>query len=263
MPDRTCVTPRCGKAPAPHRARIGAGHWCMSCLDHWRRKGTDPGERSALRVGETSCPVVEDGERCGRPVAVKRTGWCNMHRKVAQNNGGDPTARQRAGRGALLAFVQRAAVATGDECLIPPGWEQRPIVKLDGRAMTAARAVWTIAHGEPADRDVLHTCNGGSGAHGCISIRHLYLGDDAQNARDKIEAGRQPQGEGHAMHVLTEADVREIRRRHVSGTGPYNRGNTRDLADEFSVAVTTVRNAVNGRSWRYLDGGGHGGDRGD
>jgi hypothetical protein len=117
------VTPRCGKSPAPHRARLGAGHWCTSCLDHWRRKGTDPADRAALRLAPDTCVVVEDGVRCTRPVTVKARGWCEMHRKVAQNNGGDPAARQRAPRGSLLALVGAAAVAESEECIIPPGWE--------------------------------------------------------------------------------------------------------------------------------------------
>jgi len=259
VPDRTCVTPRCGKSPAPHRARLGSGYWCMSCLDHWGRKGTDPAERQALRPVPDSCPVVEDGVRCGRAVVVKRTGWCEMHRKVAQNNGGDPTARQRAPRGSLLALVRAAAVATTEECIIPPGWEQRPVVRLDGTLMVAARAVWTLVHGDPGDQHVLHTCNEGDGSHGCINRRHLYLGDNDDNTQDRLDAERQARGEGHAMHVLTEAQVLNARRRHVPGRA----GNTRALAEEFGVAVTTLRNAVSGRSWRHLKGGADGDGGGD
>lgn len=258
MSDRICSTARCGKTNAPHRARTGSGYWCGTCLDHWRRNGTDPAERQALRPVEESCPVVEDGVRCGRPVSVKRTGWCEMHRKLAQNNG-SPTVRLRGGRGTLQAFVRAAAAATTDECLIPPGWtprgNTRPVVRLDGEATSAARQVWTLAHGDPGELDVLHTCNGGSGAHGCINIRHLYLGDATQNARDMVDAERQARGETHGSHVLTEEDVREIRRRHVPGTGPYNRGNSADLAAEYGVDVTAIRKAVRGRTWSHLKRG--------
>jgi hypothetical protein len=187
-------------------------------------------------------------------VAVKRTGWCERHRKLAQNNG-SPTTRKRAGRGSLLALVRAATVSTTEECIIPTGWEQRPIVRLDGVQMTAARAVWTLAHGDPGEAHVLHSCNEGDGSHGCINLRHLRTGDNADNTRDRMEAERQARGEGHGGHVLTEEEVQELRRRHVPGTGPYNRGNTRDLAEEYGVAMSTVRNAVSGRSWTYLGRG--------
>lgn len=251
MSDRTCSTVRCMNTKAPHRARTGAGYWCNSCLDHWGRVGTDPANRQALRPVPDACPVVEDGTPCGRPVAVKHNGWCQMHRKLAQNNG-SPTTRKRSGRGTLQDLVREAAQATGDDCIIPPGWTIRPMVKVDGVLTTAARAVWTLAHGDPGESHVLHTCHEGDGTVGCVSVRHLYLGDNADNTRDRVEAERQARGEGHGGHILTEDEVRDIRRRHVPGTGPYNRGNSRDLAEEFRVAVTTIRNAVAGRSWSHM-----------
>ncbi|MFG2404260.1 hypothetical protein ACGFR8_07950 [Streptomyces brevispora] len=259
MPDRSCSTSRCGKPNAPHRARLGSGYWCMSCLDHWRRHDEDPAHRQALRPVLEACPVVEDGAPCGRPVVVKRTGWCESHRKVALRNG-SPTSRKRAGRVRLLDLVLGAARAADEECIIPAGWEQRPIVRLEGQQMTAARAVWTLAHGDPGQAHVLHTCNEGDGSHGCISIRHPYLGDNDQNTRDRMDAERQARGEGHGRHILTVAQVQDIRRRHVPGTGPYNRGNTRDLAGEFTVAESTIRAAVRGDNWGWLQGGAPGGD---
>lgn len=264
MPDRTCATPRCNNTNTPHRARIGSGHWCISCLDHWRRHdGDDPAGRKGLRPVANSCVVIEDGKRCGQDIVHKAHGWCDMHRSLARNNG-SPTARQRTRGGGLLALVHAAAKATDDDCIIPTGWGQRPIVKLNGVMTPGARAVWKIVHGDPGTLSVLHTCNGGSGVHGCISIRHLYLGDAAQNSRDMVEAGRSLQGEQHRMHVLTEDDVHEIRRRHVRGTGPYDRGNSRDLAEEFGVCPTTIRRAVNGRTWTHLHEGPVGGEhRGD
>ncbi|QUW78252.1 hypothetical protein SMIR_03065 [Streptomyces mirabilis] len=46
--------------------------------------------------------------------------------------------------------------------------------------------------------------------------------------------------------------VAEIRRRHVPGTGPYNRGNSRALAEEFGVGVTTIRAIIRGENWGWL-----------
>ncbi|WP_433341699.1 hypothetical protein [Streptomyces sp. CA-253872] len=202
--------------------------------------------------------VVEGGVRCTNAVYVKSRGWCETHRKAAARNNGAPARTRLYGPGELLTLVHAAAAATGDECIIPRGWKtkergtRRPMVKLGGRMMPAARAVWTLAHGDPGELHVLHTCHAGDGSQGCITIRHLYTGNNHQNSQDRVKEGRQARGEDHGCHVLTEEQVREIRRRHVPGTGPYNRGNTRELAEEFGVATTTLRNAVSGRAWVHL-----------
>jgi hypothetical protein len=258
MQNRICSIPRCGNTRTPHRARAGDGYWCDTCLSYWKRTGKSPAGRQGLIAVPDGCVVIEDGARCGRDVAVKSRGWCGMHRSVAKNNGGDPTARKRARKGGLMAIVQEAARATGNECVIPPGWNQRPKVKLNGVLVTATKAVWILAHGEEPCGDLLHTCNGGSGDNGCISVQHLYVGDVAQNARDMVEAGRSLRGERHHQHVLATTQVHEIRRRHVRGRGPYDRGNTRDLADEYGVAMTTIRAIIRGENWGWLEEGGNG-----
>lgn len=262
MLDRICSTARCSNTRTPHRARLGDGYWCNSCLSYWTRTGEDPARRQQLQPVEETCVIVEEGVRCTRPVYIKSRGWCETHRKAAARNSGIPARARLHGPGELLALVRAAAVATAEECVIPRGWRprpgRRPMVKLDGQLMPAARAVWTLAHGDPGELHVLHTCHGGDGSQGCITIRHLYTGDNEQNSRDRVEAGRQARGEGHGCHILAEEEVREIRRRHVPGTGPYNRGNTRALAEEFGVGTTTIRAVIRGEKWGWLGDGGPG-----
>ncbi|MER6557881.1 hypothetical protein ABT300_08960 [Streptomyces sp. NPDC001027] len=117
--------------------------------------------------------------------------------------------------------------------------------------MAVARAVWSLANGDPGESHVLHSCNGGSGEHGCINIRHLRLGTHAENMRDKLEAERQARGETHGLHKLTEQDVREIRRRYLPGRGRRG-GNGRQLAEEFGVSPVTISQVANHKSWGWL-----------
>jgi hypothetical protein len=188
---------------------------------------------------------------CGLSVTYKRKTMCEMHRRLELRNG-SPTSRHRAGRGRLQALVHEAASATTDDCVIPPRWHQRPKVRFNGKMMTAARAVWWIAEGvDPGDGMVLHTCH--QGIEGCINRRHLYLGDHAQNMRDKVEAERCSRGEEHGMAKLTTAQVIEIRRRYVRGRGPYDRGNSAALAEAFGVAQTMIRMIVRREAWAWLD----------
>ncbi|MFB7114823.1 hypothetical protein [Streptomyces sp. NPDC056291] len=130
------------------------------------------------------------------------------------------------------------------------GYNCRPTVRLDGEPMMASRAVWILAHMDPGEAHVLHTCH--RGEEGCINIRHLYLGDNDLNVADMVEAGRNVQGEDCWAAVLTEDQVREIRRRYVPGRNRYRRGNLPELIAEFSVSGQTIKDIVHRRTWKHV-----------
>jgi HNH endonuclease len=59
----------------------------------------------------------------------------------------------------------------------------------------AHRLVWTQANGEiPVGLLILHRCNNPS----CVNLEHLYLGDHAQNMRDRVRAKTHCKN-GHAL----------------------------------------------------------------
>lgn len=158
-------------------------------------------------------------------------------------------------KGAALAELLAASKAATDDCIILEMW--RPgvrHVRFRGRTTPGSRAVWTLAHGDPGAQHVLHTCNGGSGAHGCINIRHLYLGDAARNHRDKVAVGRfvSTVGSANGRTTLSEDDVREIRRRYVRGTHQTNPGNAVALSREFGIDRCTLLDITSGRTWKHV-----------
>jgi len=173
---------------------------------------------------------------------------------------GDPTASGvRRAHGEVPRALEAAAVAETDECVILTGYKARPNVQLNGTWMNAARAVWIIAEGDPGDRYVLHSCNEGSGSHGCINRRHLYLGDHDQNMRDRNEAGHIPigrtdqVGEDNGNATLTEESVREIRSRYVRGARREHPGSAWALAAEFRVTRSAIYGALpGGRKWNHV-----------
>ena len=61
------------------------------------------------------------------------------------------------------------------------------------RIINAQRAAWILAHGEPGDAMVLHTCHNML----CCNVDHLYLGDHLQNMKDRDEAARTKKGADH------------------------------------------------------------------
>lgn len=204
-------------------------------------------------MSKGTCIVVfADGRRCWREPRYG-AGWCVTCYGWSVRNQADPQGRHgRRPNGDVMALLRSAATAEGPECIILDGYEGRPRLRYGGKWMNASRVVWILAHGDPGDLMVLHSCNGGSGLDGCVSIAHLYLGDSQQNADDKVAAGRSVNGhvpgELNGRAVLTEEDVAEIRRRFKK-RHPVNGGQA--LAAEFGVTTTQISRIVNGQCWAH------------
>lgn len=197
------------------------------------------------------CPILEEGQVCGKPAPyVTPQICCRMHYSRWRSHG---HVLSRIRIPDVQPALQAAADATTDDCIRFPGQQKRrPIVRINNTTMWASRAVWILANGDPGPLQVLHSCNGGSGTSGCINLRHLYLGTAARNTQDCIEAGRHPsllRGDAKSNARLSEAQVREIRRRISPGRG----GNTAALAAEYGVSLTTIRHIVSRRKWAWLD----------
>jgi hypothetical protein len=95
----------------------------------------------------------------------------------------------------------------------------------------------------------LHHCDNPpcvNAAGGC-----LYLGDHDQNVTDKVDRGRQVDGERHGRAKLTAAQVSEIRARYIfpSYEGAHD-SNARLLAKEFDVDRKTIQSLARGLAWR-------------
>ena len=176
-------------------------------------------------------------------------GWCQAcYAWSRRNDWVDPTGRRRIRkRYEVTKIIEEAAYATVDECIILTGHTSRPNVRVGGVTMFVSRAVWITRHGVPDTKiEVLHTCNGGSGASGCINIQHLYLGTVLDNRQDAARAGRY-KGVANGRARLDEKDVRAIRAR-------VKFGETRAaLAREYGIHVTTVKSLVRRKTWAWLD----------
>lgn len=83
---------------------------------------------------------------------------------------------------------------------------------------------------------VLHTC--GRGEDGCISLNHLYLGTDQDNADDR-KTGVTKIGK------LQPDEVTIIRRRN-DGTSMYRR----QVAKIFGVSISCIDQLLDGQTWK-------------
>lgn len=108
------------------------------------------------------------------------------------------------------------------------------------RFVKAHRLAWTLAYGDPGDLQVLHRCDNPP----CQNPRHLVLGSNADNIRDKVERGRCAPGDdrlGRFRRRLTDEQVAEIR---ADGAPRY--GDQTRLGRQYGVSAEQIRRILNG-----------------
>ncbi|MEU9576326.1 helix-turn-helix domain-containing protein [Streptomyces chilikensis] len=170
-----------------------------------------------------------------------------MHYARWRKNG-DPTVTRIRPTGTMRVLLLQALETETDDCILLPAKKGRPTAYVNGKGMNASRAVWVLAHGDPGEAWVLHTCHRGD--EGCVNLRHLYLGDVHQNHRDTVNAGRTLRGRQdlvgsrNGRAKLTEQEADEIRRRYrVRGVRQA------DLAREYGVSQAVISSITLGERW--------------
>lgn len=125
----------------------------------------------------------------------------------------------------------------------------------------AHRIAWALTNGPiPEGLHCLHRCDNPP----CVRPSHLFVGTALDNALDRERKSRgnhvtgdrhgsrthpeaYPQGEDRPAAKLTEADVREIRRRRKAGQ------TLKAIAADYGVHHVTILRASTGANWAYLD----------
>lgn len=112
----------------------------------------------------------------------------------------------------------------------------------------ANRVAFRLVVGPLSDSEVVrHTCDTPS----CCNPAHWLSGTQAQNVGDMIERGRRvlspSPGERNGRAVLTDEQVREIRRRKAEGAL------LRELAPEFGVSMRMVSKIARREAWAHVE----------
>ena len=116
---------------------------------------------------------------------------------------------------------------------------------INDRHWYAHRVAWEFENGPiPDGLFVLHHCDNKR----CVRPAHLFLGTLADNNADMRAKGRDARGSDSPHAKVTEAQVREIRRRYAAGGISMKR-----LGREFDLSAQQVCDIVHRKRWRHLD----------
>jgi len=139
----------------------------------------------------------------------------------------------------FFAYVRKT-----EHCWI---WRGKPAnngygrMSIDDVGELAHRLSWIIHYGSIPDRlCVLHECDNRL----CVNPRHLFLGTRQENAADRGQKGRQPQGSKIGTSKLSTEEVKKIR-------AAYAADETQQvIAERFGVTRSNVGYIVTFKSRR-------------
>lgn len=116
-------------------------------------------------------------------------------------------------------------------------------ITVDGRSSRVHRVAYELWVGEiPVGKMVLHRCDNPI----CFRPEHLCVGTAKDNTHDMLRKGRGGGAVG-PNGKLTEAKVREIRRRKAKGE------KLTELADAFDVSAVTIHHVVKRKTWGWVE----------
>lgn len=112
-----------------------------------------------------------------------------------------------------------------------------------GRRHPAHRIAYALEHGPISNGLIVcHRCD----VRNCVNPAHLFVGTDADNARDRDEKGRGARHDGlHNGRAKLTPDAIETMRALRDGGATY-----RDLGRRFGVSDVAARLAIIGATWR-------------
>jgi hypothetical protein len=113
-----------------------------------------------------------------------------------------------------------------------------------GRRVKVHRIAYEVHHGPiPEGLFILHACD----TPACVNPKHLRAGTADENSADMVRRGRAPNvGENSHAAVLTEADVRDIRRRSEAG----EKGCA--IAAAYGVSQMCVSQVIRRVTWKHV-----------
>lgn len=139
-------------------------------------------------------------------------------------------------------FAGRFRIA--GECWEFAGYRENGYVRIqvNGHRVFVHRYVLGLRLGRPVSKFALHHCDNPP----CFRPRHIYEGDQARNAADRMARGRGATGPTHGKSKLTPETVIELRADRYGGMS-YGA-----LGSKYGISAESARFAALGRTWRAV-----------
>ena len=138
-----------------------------------------------------------------------------------------------------------------DECILWQGARRRKggygCTGYKNKVWDVHRLVWFLTNKMPIPKgkQLNHKCDNPL----CINLNHIYVDTQARNIRDMEERGRarKVKGEDHGNAVLSNLQVRRIRRMHAR-----KERTRRELQEMFGVSKATIARIVRGKTYKEV-----------
>jgi hypothetical protein len=136
----------------------------------------------------------------------------------------------------------------------PPGWYPRLTVQTEAgeKNVCVHVLVCEAFHGARPSSNHCVAHNDGNAA--IVHADNLRWATYKENSEDMVRHGHSLVGEKNPRARLTESDVREIRRIYAASKidGRVKPGTRQELAAQFCVNLTLIKDVVAHRSWRHI-----------
>lgn len=103
---------------------------------------------------------------------------------------------------------------------------------------------WIVNGDIPPECLILHNCDN----RPCVNPDHLRPGTQIENMQDRYSRGRCIKGSGNSMAKLTDAVVKDIRRRTKQGE------TRKSIANRLGVTLPTISRICLGKGWTHVQG---------
>jgi hypothetical protein len=212
-----------------------------------RRSMTDAWEEITGQTKRRRQKCIIEGCEKMCPGNREKMCWPHVHRLLRY---GDPLAGPPIvilGEGQRFLEKIATTVDLPTECIFWPFGKggRRGSVWFQGRTTTPAQAMCIRIHG-PMPHPLwgaLHSC--GNGHRSCIHPGHISWGSRTKNFQDAVGHGTAAIGNRHPNAKLSPAQAFAIRNYRGPKTAV-------ELAREYGVTPSTVRDIKIGKSWKFL-----------
>lgn len=118
------------------------------------------------------------------------------------------------------------------------------VIRINKKNMLAHRFSYETFIGPINDLHVLHRCDNRK----CVNYNHLFLGNNLDNIKDKVEKKRHNYGQKVWNHKLSEDEIVQIKKELKH----YYRGQLKDLAHFYKVDPCTISDIKRGLTWTHI-----------